>query len=86
MFNSNVKMWAKFWSKSDSGLISIVFTPVLGWDKTNDGEYTAIVLCPVGIGISEYAVAANDYTLQSHLGHIDSMILDESIKETIEKV
>lgn len=84
MFNSNFKMWARFRSESD-GLVCVLFTPVVGWEKTDEGEYTALVLAPPGLGLDGTAIPVNYSAVIRDFGQINGFVLDESIKETIEK-
>ncbi|RTL00162.1 MAG: hypothetical protein EKK57_07895 [Proteobacteria bacterium] len=85
MFNSNFKMWARFRSESD-GLVCVLFTPVVGWEKTDEGEYTALVLAPPGLGLDGTAIPVNYSAVIRDFGQITGFVLDESIKETVEKV
>lgn len=84
MLNSNVKLWAKFRSEDD-GLICIFFTPVIGWTKTDENEYTALVLGPSLSGLDGQAVPVDCGKVMRDFGDIDGFVLDESIKETMEK-
>ncbi len=81
--NSNIKLWAKFRLVADEH-ISITYTPVIGWERQEEGVYIAIVLRQPSMHDSDTAYAVDNAVVRQDYGRLESFVREENLQEAIE--